>query len=47
MKRKAIIFIAAAAALAIILSVAGCGGGSYASQPHYSPVALIGDNSDE
>ena len=47
MKRKAIIFIAAVAASAITLSAAGCGGGSYASQPHYSPVALIGDNSDE
>jgi hypothetical protein len=39
MKRKAIMFIAAAAASAITLSAAGCGGGSYSSQPHGSPVA--------
>ena len=39
MKPKAIMLIAAAAASAIALSVAGCGGGSYSSQPHGSPVA--------
>lgn len=42
MKRKAIMIIAAAAASAIALSAAGCGGGSYSSKPHGSPVAPTG-----
>jgi hypothetical protein len=39
MKRTPIMVIAAAAASAITLSAAGCGGGSYSSQPYGSPVA--------
>jgi hypothetical protein len=39
MKRKAIVFVTTAAASGIALSAAGCGGGSYSSQPHSFPVA--------